>query len=418
MKKTTLKKFVALAMCVTMCVSMAVGCGKKEETTAEKGGKTTIEWWTPNWDEVESREMAAEFEKEHPDIKVEIVVTDWDTYKSKITTAISADNAPEVCTMLLTDVAPFATKGLLEPLDELGKTAGIDFDDIVKPALDITSVDGKEYGVPFRYDGSGIYYNIDMLKAAGYDAFPETWDEMVEMSKKLSKDGVYGFAWPLGNQANATTRFVQQIYTYGGDVLDADGKCLLNTKESKAALGNIVDSIKEGYAAPGSSEFDNTTMRESFGQGNLAFLLSGPFDVDTLKTDYPELNFATAVIPGIDGMGVTTANGWCVALAAKSENKEAAAEFIAYITTPENQARLTDSFPASKTAMEYEKFATEELKPFMEQLNNSKAEPSYERWSEMEPIIFQYMQNAVSGSMSVDEACEAMTKDIDVLLAN
>ena len=391
---------------------------KKEETTAEKGGKTTIEWWTPNWDEVESREMAAEFEKEHPDIKVEIVVTDWDTYKSKITTAISADNAPEVCTMLLTDVAPFATKGLLEPLDELGKTAGIDFDDIVKPALDITSVDGKEYGVPFRYDGSGIYYNIDMLKAAGYDAFPETWDEMVEMSKKLSKDGVYGFAWPLGNQANATTRFVQQIYTYGGDVLDADGKCLLNTKESKAALGNIVDSIKEGYAAPGSSEFDNTTMRESFGQGNLAFLLSGPFDVDTLKTDYPELNFATAVIPGIDGMGVTTANGWCVALAAKSENKEAAAEFIAYITTPENQARLTDSFPASKTAMEYEKFATEELKPFMEQLNNSKAEPSYERWSEMEPIIFQYMQNAVSGSMSVDEACEAMTKDIDVLLAN
>lgn len=418
MKKTTLKKFVALAMCATMCVSMAVGCGKKEETTAEKGGKTTIEWWTPNWDEVESREMAAEFEKEHPDIKVEIVVTDWDTYKSKITTAISADNAPEVCTMLLTDVAPFATKGLLEPLDELGKTAGIDFDDIVKPALDITSVDGKEYGVPFRYDGSGIYYNIDMLKAAGYDAFPETWDEMVEMSKKLSKDGVYGFAWPLGNQANATTRFVQQIYTYGGDVLDADGKCLLNTKESKAALGNIVDSIKEGYAAPGSSEFDNTTMRESFGQGNLAFLLSGPFDVDTLKTDYPELNFATAVIPGIDGMGVTTANGWCVALAAKSENKEAAAEFIAYITTPENQARLTDPFPASKTAMEYEKFATEELKPFMEQLNNSKAEPSYERWSEMEPIIFQYMQNAVSGSMSVDEACEAMTKDIDVLLAN
>ena len=42
MKKTTLKKFVALAMCATMCVSMAVGCGKKEETTAEKGGKQQL----------------------------------------------------------------------------------------------------------------------------------------------------------------------------------------------------------------------------------------------------------------------------------------------------------------------------------------------------------------------------------------
>ena len=105
-------------------------------------------------------------------------------------------------------------------------------------------------------------------------------------------------------------------------------------------------------------------------------------------------------------------------MASKSENKEEAAEFMAYITTPENQARLTDSFPASKTAMEYEQFATEELKPFMDQLDNSKAEPAYERWSEMEPIIFQYMQNAVAGTMSVDEACEAMAKDIDALLAN
>lgn len=418
MKKRVAKRWMAVALGTTLVVSMAAGCGKGNSSSEEKEGVKTIEWWTPNWDEVESKEMAAEFEKEHPDIKVDIVVTDWDTYKSKITTAISTDNAPEICTMLLTDVAPFANKGLLEPMDELGKTAGIDFADIVEPALDITSVDGEVYGVPFRYDGSGIYYNIDMLKAAGYETFPETWDEMVEMSKKLSTDGKYGFAWPLGNQANAATRLVQQMYTYGGDVLDENGKCMLNSQAAKEALKNIVDSIQEGYASPGSSEFDNTTMRESFGQGNLAFMLTGPFDVETLKTDYPELNFGTAVIPGVDGMGTTTANGWCVALSSKSENKEEAAEFMAYITTPENQARLTDSFPASKTAMEYEQFATEELKPFMEQLDNSKAEPTYERWSEMEPIIFQYMQNAVAGTMSVDEACEAMAKDIDALLAN
>lgn len=418
MKRRTIRKWMTVLVCAAMGASMVAGCGKKDEDSGETGGKKSIEWWTPNWDEAESREMAAEFEEEHPDVKVEIVVTDWDTYKSKITTAISANNAPEVCTMLLTDIAPFASKGLLEPLNDIGKTAGIDFEDIIQPALDITSVDGEAYGVPFRYDGSGVYYNVDLLKAAGYDSFPETWDQMVEMSKKISEDGVYGFAWPLGNQANAVTRLVQQIYTYGGDILDQNGKCLLNSDESKAALGNIVDSIHEEYASPGSSEFDNTTMRESFGQENLAFMLTGPFDVETLKTDYPDLNFATAVIPGIDGIGVTTANGWCVALSANSENKDVAAEFMAYITTPENQARLTDSFPASKTAMEYKQFDTEELKPFIEQLDHSKAEPAYERWAEMEPIIFKYMQNAVAGTMTVDEACEAMATDIDTLLVN
>lgn len=386
--------------------------------SAAAAEQQTIEWWTPNWDETESREMAAEFEAENPDIKVEIVVTDWDTYKSKITTAISAKNAPELFTILLTDVAPFAKKDLLEPLTELGSAASIDFDDILEPALEITSVDGEIYGVPFRYDGSGIYYNVDLLSAAGYEEFPTDWEEMVEMSKVLTQDGVYAFAWPLGNQANAVTRLVQQLYTYGGEVLNEDEtECLLNSDAAKQALNNIVSSIQEGYASPSSAEIDNTKMRDMFGSGQIAFNFTGPFDVDTLKEEYPDLNFKTAVIPGEGGMGCTTANGWGVSMAKNSENKEAAAKFLAYITTPENQARLTDSFPASKTAMEYEQFASEELKPFTEQLNNSKAEPTYENWAEMEPIIYSYIQSAVAGSMTVDEACEAMKTDIDALLA-
>lgn len=435
MKRLTMtkKKITAVVMTVVMAAGMLGGCGGKasgQDTGQEQGstqstdvsqsnaGQVTIQWWTPNWDEPESREMAAEFEQENPDIKVELVITDWDTYKSKITTAASAKNAPDLFTILLTDVEPFAKKDLLEPLTEQGKAAGIDFDDLLEPALAITSMDGEVYGIPFRYDGSGIYYNEYMLKAAGYDSFPTDWDAMVEMSKKLSGDGVYGFAWPLGNQANAATRLVQQLYTYGGDILNEDGtKCTLDSEAAKKALGNIVTSISEGYASPGSAEIDNTKMREMFASGQIAFNFTGPFDVEPLRTEYPELNFKTAVIPGDGKMGCTTANGWCVSMAKNSENKEAAARFLAYITTPENQARLTDSFPASKTAIAYEQFSEEALKPFTEQLNNSKAEPTYENWAEMEPVIYQYMQNAVSGSMTVEEACQGMTADIDALLA-
>lgn len=433
MKRNQMKKGAALALALAVGMSVLTGCGSSQkapetqnggvQTEAAKTGEAkkdavTIQWWSPNWDEPESREMVAEFEAEHPDIKVELVVTDWDTYKSKITTAISAGNAPELFTILLTDVVPYADKGLLEPLNDIGTQAGVDFDDILKPALDIVSDGGTRYAVPFRYDGSGIYYNVDMLAAAGCDSFPETWDEMVEMSEKLAVDGTYAFAWPLGNQANAVTRLVQQIYTYGGDIMEESGtKCLLNSDAAKKALGNIVDSIQLGYASKSSSEYDNTKMRELFGQGQLAFNFTGPFDVATLKTDYPDLKFKTAVIPGDGGMGVTTANGWCVSMAANSHYKEEAARFLAYITNPENQARLTDSFPASKTAMQYEQFSDEYLKPFADQLENSKPEPTYSRWAEMEPIIYNYIQNAVAGNMTIDEACEGMTKDVDTLLA-
>ncbi len=410
MKRNT-AKLLSLVMAVVLLMGAMVSVAAAEDVT--------IQWWTPNWDEPESREMAAEFEAANPGIKVELVITDWDTYKSKVTTAISGKNAPELYTVLTTDVAPFAKLGLLEPLDTLAPGAGVDMADLLKPAVDIASVDGKVYGIPFRHDGSGIYYNVDMLKAAGYDAFPTTWADMVEMSKKLTKDGVYAFAWPLGNQANAVTRLVQQLYTYGGDVLNAEEtECLLNSDAAKQALTNIVSSIKDGYASPSSPEIDNTVMRDLFGTGRIAFNFTGPFDIGTLQTEYPELNFKTAPIPGVDGMGCTTSNGWTIIMASQCNNKEAAAKLLAYLTTPENQARLTDSFPASYKALALEQFSTEYLAPFATQLENSRPEPSFTRWAEMEPIIFSYIQNAVSGTMTVDEACNAMASDVTALLAN
>lgn len=415
-KLSIMKKSLAVVTVLGMAAGLLSGCGKGSTSETGNDGVATIEWWTPNWDEVESREMVEEFEKEHENIKVELVITDWDTYKSKISTAISANGAPQLFTILLTDVAPFAKKDLLEPLGRYEKT-GIDFSDILTPALDITTIDDEIYGVPFRYDGSGIYYNVDLLSKAGYDEFPTDWDTMAKMAKELTSGEVYGFAWPLGNQANAVTRLIQQLYTYDGDVLNEDEtECMLNSDASKRALTNIVSSIEEGYASPSSAEIDNTKMREMFGSGQLAFNFTGPFDIETLKEDYPDLNFKTAVIPGNGGMGCTTANGWSVAMAKKADNKDAAAKFLAYITQPENQARLTDSFPASKTAMEMDQFASEEMTPFIEQLNNSRPEPVYDNWAEMEPIIYEYMQNAVSGKMTVDEACERMTNDINTLL--
>ena len=206
-------------------------------------------------------------------------------------------------TVLLTDVTPFANKGLLEPLNEHMTAAGTDMEDFIDAALDITSVDGEAYGLPFRYDGSGIYYNVDILAQYGYDSFPTTWDEMLKLCDLIKADGKYGFAWPLGNQANAATRFVQQLYTYGGDVLNEDEtECLLNSDAAVSALNAIASSVQNGQASPSSLEYDNTTMRDAFGSGELAFNFTGPFDAATLDADYPELNYATAVIPGIDGL--------------------------------------------------------------------------------------------------------------------
>lgn len=420
-----MKKRTILSVCLaaSLLVSMFTGCsntsaGSSSEGAGATGETTTIQWWSPNWDEETSKQFISEFEEKNKDIKVNLVVTDWDTYKSKIMVAASTDNAPELASVLITDVPQFAKQDLAENLDSCMQTNKIDKDDFLENALNIATVDNSVYGLPFRYDGSGMYYNVDLLEAAGYTSFPTTWDDFVAMSKDLSKNDVYGFAWPLGNQSNAVTRFVQQFYTYGGDgVLNADEtKCTLNSDAGKKALNNIVDSINGKYATPSSMEWDNTKMRDAFGSGKIAVMLSGPFDADTLEEDYPDLNFKTAVIPGVDGMGCTTANGWAVMMCKNSKNKEAAGKFLSYIVEPDNQARLTQSFPASKTAMKKPEFSTENLTPFSKQLDNSKAEPTYTNWAEIEPILYSYIQKAVSGNVSVDDACAGMETDVNAVL--
>jgi multiple sugar transport system substrate-binding protein len=434
-------RFTALLLTLVMIMGLLAGCKKNASDSANNNSNTggeqkkteeqqakqdnkeqetvTIEWWTPNWDEKESREMVEEFTAMHPNIKVNLVITEWDTYKSKITAAISTKNAPQLYTVLTTDIAQFGKLGLLSPLNDLGAQAGINFDDILKGALDICTVNGNIYGIPFRHDGSGVWYNVDMLKAAGYTSFPATWAEMNELSAKIKENNIaeYAHAWPLGNQANAATRMVQQLYSLGGNVLnDAETECLLDSKEAIQALTNICETLEKGYASPSSLEMDNTILRDTFGAGKLAFYIGGPFDASTLETEYPNINFASAVIPGENGMGCTTSNGWSIGMAANTEHKEEAALFLQYLTTPENQARLTDSFPASYTAIQYEQFATDNLKPFAAQLENSKPEPAYAQWAQMEPIIFNYMQYALSGTMTPEEACKAMKTDIDALL--
>jgi len=406
------KKWIsALAVLLSAVLIIGAFSGCKKNTDTSK--KVTIQWWSPNWDEAVSKQLVSEFHAKNPNITVKLVVTDWDTYKSKITTAISANNAPQLSSVLITDVPQFAQKGLAQDLGSYCKEENIDTNDFLQNALNIAKVDGKIYGLPFRYDGSGIYYNVDMLKAAGYDAFPTTWSDLITMCKKLTNNGVYGLGWPLGNQGNAVNRFIQQLYTYGGSILNSDDKqCTLNGSTADKALTNIVDSIKEGYASPDSLEWDNTKLVDAFGTGKIAVYLDGPYDVATLSSSYPKLNFKTAVIPGVEGMGYTDANGWALMMAKNCEYKDQAAKFLAYVEEPANQARLTQTFPASKTAIKESKFSTEDLKPFADQLNNSKADPGYANWAEMEPLIYGYMQKAISGNISVDDALKGMTKDV------
>ncbi|NCB71051.1 MAG: sugar ABC transporter substrate-binding protein [Clostridia bacterium] len=411
-----MKRIITAIVIMSVCFLPVFASGQGESSDS---GVTTIQWFTPNWDEEESEELVAQFEQENPDIRVELVITEWESYKTKAITALSGKDSPELFSVLLTDVKGFQNKHLIAPIGELTTAAGLDWSDILVKATDIVSVDGEPYAVPFRYDGNGVYYNKAILSEYGFDSFPETYAELEELHAAIKAGGKYtATGWGFGDAAGVTQRLAQQLYSFDGEFFNEDyTQCLLDSKEAKKTMNFLVDTIQKGYALSSSVESNGTALRNHFGAGSIAYYMAGPFDVPVIQESFPDIDFGTAMLPGDGHIGVTTADGWCVVLGENANNKEEAARFQAFLARPENQAYLTDTFPASYKALEQEAFSTEYLIPFAEQLDYSKPAPTYERWAEIEPIIFSYVQEAMSGHISADEACDAMKSEIDQMLS-
>lgn len=407
---------------------LVAGCSGNENSSGsenDKNDKKEITWWVPNWDEKSARELVTEFEKENPDIKVKIVVTTWDTMENKIRVALMSTDAPNVITELESRIESYASLGLLTNLDSYYESS-LDKSDFVNSALEINTYDNSVYGVPFRHDGSGVLYNKTMFKEAGLDPddFPETWSEFMEAAKKLTIDtngdgsvDQYGTAWPLGDQANAVTRYLQLFYSHGGDILNEnEDKSNFNTTAGKEALKDLISTLTEGVAPKSTLELDNTTLRNLFINERIAMYIGGPFDVEPIQSENDSIDIGTSVIPGPDGMGTTTVNGFSLIIPESAPNKDVSWKLVEFIAQPENMAKLTETFPATQTAMELPEFSDDLLLPFQEQLENGKSEPAYQTWPEMERVIYQYIQLVIQGNVKIEEAVEQIDIEINKIL--
>lgn len=425
MKKAGIWLSLISLLALAACGGGSSGQGEAGGSNGGQAGKQTVTWWVPNWDEAVARELAAEFEAVNEDIQVDIVITTWDTMENKIRVALMTKDAPDVITELESRVQSYAAQSLLENLDSFYDDQ-MPTDDFITSALEINTHEDSLYGVPFRHDGSGILYNKGMFREAGLDPeqFPLTWDELLAASDKLTRDSngdgktdQYAMAWPLGNQANAVTRYTQLLFSEEGDIYNGDAtQSLLNQPEAVEALKKMTDTFKTGMAPRSSMELDNTSLRDLFINEKIALYIGGQFDIEPIQENNPSIELGTAVIPGPDGMGVTTADGFSLIVPESAKHKEAARKLIHFIAQPENMGQLTATFPGRKSALELPEFNDPLLKPFSDQLERGQTKPNHKNWTQIEKIIYRYLQLVVLENMDVQEAADKMAAEVDAEL--
>ncbi|MCS7249268.1 MAG: extracellular solute-binding protein [Anaerolineales bacterium] len=320
----------------------------------------------------EMNAIVAEFNQKNPNIKVEIEYVAYDALHDKIVTAM-ATTPPSYDVILVDDIwyAEFVKAGYL--WDVTDKIDAQTKEKIFQAAWDITTVNGRIYGMPWLLDAKYFYYNKKILNEAGFDRPPATWEELVEQGRVIKEKGLvdYPIAWSWAQAEAAICDFVALLYGNGGRFVDEEGKPAFNDEKGVQVLEWMVKTIDEGISNPASVSYVEEDVRNVFSQGKAAFALNWIYMYNLAALEEEESQvvgqvemslvpvFEAVAKQGIKSATINGSMGFSVV--GKSPNPEVAWEYVKYLTSEDVQKRYASHLLPVWSA-NYEGEALEALK--------------------------------------------------------
>ncbi|OKP86792.1 hypothetical protein A3844_12365 [Paenibacillus helianthi] len=274
-------------------------------------------------------------------IKVNELAVDYNSLYGKITTAALSNSSDiDVFEMDTIWAGQFFKGNIAEDLTNIVP------EDVqkkyTKSSLSSAMFDNHLIGIPYYSSTKHFYWNKDLLKKAGYEAPPKTWDEFREVSKKLTTNGVYASGWSWKQAESLICDYVGMVYAFGGNMIGDDGKLIVNSKESIQALQYMSDLINTDKTVdPASMQWTEEDVKNAFMAGKIAMM-------SNWENMYPDLNDPTkskvvnqsdvGLLPGqgsIVSSSVTGSEG--IAIMKSSKKKQAALAFLHWIGSREFQ---------------------------------------------------------------------------------
>ncbi|KPC90597.1 ABC transporter substrate-binding protein, partial [Streptomyces sp. NRRL F-6602] len=340
----------------------------------------------------------------------------WDVAHQKLVSAAAAGNLPDIAQMGGSYLGEFAELGVLEPVD----TKRFQEKDFFPAGWQQGEVDGEVYGVPWYVDTRVLYYRTDLAEKAGVDKAPADWKELRALASAYQKDA--GTKWGLSIQPSGldtVQSFYPFLYSAGGEIIDEDGKVVVDSPAAVKALKEYGTYFDKGLA--NKSVPPGYDVVKDFGNGRVPMFFGGPWHVTLLNEGQPDIKgkWAVAEVPA-DEASVSMAGGSSLTVSKDSPHKAAAEEFIAHLTSTEGQAdwyERTKDLPANTTAWESGSLADDPaLKVFEKQMKTAKASPTLANLSEITDKVDQAIAQVTQGKATAEEALGKAKDQIEGLV--
>jgi multiple sugar transport system substrate-binding protein len=383
-------------------------------------GPAEVRWLQWKTSEVGDKHMAdlkAAFEKAHPEARLTLVDSPFQGFHDKAITLFQAQKLADVLMVQVDWVAEFADLGMLQPLDEWLAREPKGYMDNIFPTFHKKWL-GKQHYLPVHAGCVALYWNTELFKKAGVAAPPKTWDEYVQVAKKITNQEAKVFATTatlaVEPPTNLTYDIYPLIYQAGGEVIDEKtNKAVFNSPAGVKAIQWYVDLINvHKVAVPGVLSNGEREKRGNFGAGNIGMMFEGPWGIPIQKRLNPNLQFDIATLP----KGVTTGTvvrGSLNSVTTQAQNKEAAWKFTRWLSGPEGNelwARGTGDFPARKDVAEKPFFKENKLaQAFVQQMllpNAKSPNLGMPQAVQLNKVLTTEIQSAVQAKKTVQQALD------------
>lgn len=422
-----IRRFTSAAVVVGTAVALS-GCVGSGTAPAAGGDEDTLTVWhayAGQEDKVEFINWAMEgFKEKFPDAKIKEVSAEQSSYKTKLQTAMSTGDVPDVFYTLPGGyLDAFVQSGQVAKLDdELAKDGW--GDSFIPAAMDSVSFDGSTYAVPIDIDAAVVWYNKALFDEHGWDT-PETWDEFLSLSEDIAAAGIVPVAlgnkdsWPAtfwfqyGQMRQSGSGLVSDHLNGDGDIaFDAKGAELLQTLAEKE------------YLPTGANGMSDQEANLLFLNGKAAMVLNGTWQIG-MAADAPEGfelgYFPFPTVTGGEGDPSGTLAGVAAAFAISEEAKdnELAIEFLKYITSPEVMSKYVE---LRKTMVTLKGATTPDVAgPVLSGIVSDIIEPAAELDAfydtalppKATTVYYSTLQGLIAGSIDAQQAVDAINEAIN-----
>lgn len=377
------KKVIAycLALIFVFISSSGFGCSLDGQEKKASTDPITLTYWRVFDGEDDFADIIKTYKAQHPYVTIEYRKLRYEEYESELLNAMAEDRGPDIFSIHNTWVRKYesklapapATTQMVFPVvkgsvkkEVVNEVRTQNFytpnslrNTFVEVVASDVVIDGKIYGLPLSVDTLAMYYNRDLFNNAGIASPSAYWNkDLLKSVNKLTvqdiKRGIIqsGVAMGGSNNISRASDILSALMIQNGAIMMTDeGFVSFNLipeknqangynpgQEALRFYADFANPTKEAY----SWNEEQPNALDMFISGNLAIMFGYAYDMETIKTQAPKLNFSVAKFPQIEGnppTNVNFANYWVEVVSKKSKHQNEAWNFLQFITS-EEQAKV------------------------------------------------------------------------------